>query len=421
MRSLAEPTARQPQPLTEPLPDVSALPPSPPPPGPPESPPPSGPPPESVRGGPTALSVPAAVPESPPEVPESVPIDASEGGTPESTGGMLESNAVPESSGIMPESVGAPPESGQLMKDSHVQAVHVRLQSKTHCVQSSAVVVQLLMLLHIPQHIEHVLPESPDEPESPKTPVSVDRPESQGPPGQVAVSGLGPAAGSGSDQESRSPAPRRIQRNRISALLRRLIGTSLREGSPSRIGRVVESHPMKLHNVLRAGAVALALASSAILLPACGNGGGSTAANVQPGDMPEGETWSGVYFHPVYGYLHMVEQDTNVVGKWKRSDQSAWGEMSGTKTGNVLHFSWKEHKYGLVGPSAESHGKGVFVYKMNSEHQAELDGQFGFDDNETGGGTWHNVKQQRMQPDLNSITGDLGGTAPPGAGKWDQK
>ena len=43
------------------------------------------------------------------------------------------------------------------------------------------------------------------------------------------------------------------------------------------------------------------------------------------------------------------------------------------KTGNVLHFTWKEHKYGLVGPAAER-GKGYFVYKAGENGIAELDG-----------------------------------------------
>jgi hypothetical protein len=180
-------------------------------------------------------------------------------------------------------------------------------------------------------------------------------------------------------------------------------------------------HTTSLTRVLWGSAAVLSLTCMALGLPACGNSEGSRSAHVQAGDMPEGETWTGVYFHPVYGYLHLVEQDANVVGKWKRSDQSSWGELSGTKTGNVLRFTWKEHKYGLVGPSAEAHGKGVFVYKMNAEHIAEVDGQYGFDDAEVGGGDWHQIKQQRMTPDLNSITGDLGGTAPAGAGKWDEK
>jgi hypothetical protein len=82
-----------------------------------------------------------------------------------------------------------------------------------------------------------------------------------------------------------------------------------------------------------------ALAASSVAVIGCG-GPPPMTAHITPGDMPEGESWTGVYFHPVYGYLHLVEQDTSIVGKWKRADQSAWGELSGTKVGNVLHFAW---------------------------------------------------------------------------------
>jgi hypothetical protein len=164
--------------------------------------------------------------------------------------------------------------------------------------------------------------------------------------------------------------------------------------------------------------VNLALAVPSATLLGCG-GPSAMTATIKPGDMPEGESWTGVYFHPVYGYLHLIEQDTNVIGKWKRADQSSWGELSGTKVGNVLHFQWKEHKYGLVGAAAESHGKGVFVFKEGPNNKIpELDGQFGLNDDEVGS-EWHNIKQMNMKPDLPSISGDLGGTAPAGAGKWD--
>ncbi len=165
---------------------------------------------------------------------------------------------------------------------------------------------------------------------------------------------------------------------------------------------------------------ALALACAPVSLGAlagCGGDANQHVAKITPGDMPAGETWTGVYFHPVYGYLHMVQNDNNVVGKWKRADQSAWGELSGVATGNVLHFQWKEHKYGLVGPAAESSGKGYFVYKPGTEKIAELDGQFGVGDDETGA-DWHNIKQVRMNPDLNSIKGDSTAAQPAAKDSW---
>jgi hypothetical protein len=157
-------------------------------------------------------------------------------------------------------------------------------------------------------------------------------------------------------------------------------------------------------------ACALACASSSIV--ACGGAGDAHMAKIKPDNMPEGQEWTGVYFNPVFGYLHMIQNDNNIVGKWKRADSSAWGEMSGVATGNVVHFTWKEHKYGLVGPAAEAKGKGYFVFKMNSDKIGELDGEYGLDDDETGG-QWHNVKQVNKKADLNSIQGDMQGTAPP--------
>ena len=162
---------------------------------------------------------------------------------------------------------------------------------------------------------------------------------------------------------------------------------------------------MKLRTLLLACAVAV----SPMAMMGCGESGGVKSANITPGNMPDGESWTGVYFHPVFGNLHMVEQDTNVIAKWMRTDKSAWGRLSGTKNGNVLHFQWSETKYGMVGPSATSTGRGYFVYKMGKEGGiAELDGQYGLGQDEAGS-DWHCVKQQRVLPDLNSITGDLPG------------
>jgi len=151
-----------------------------------------------------------------------------------------------------------------------------------------------------------------------------------------------------------------------------------------------------------AGACILGVALSA---GAFGCAGGQTAkfAQYKAGEMPSGESWVGVFYNPVYGYLHLIEQDGNIVGRWKRTDGSHWGELSGTAEGNVMHFTWKEHKYGGVGPSADSKGSGVFVYKMG-EKFGELAGQYALEDSDQVG-DWHCVKQNGMKPDINSING----------------
>ncbi len=156
---------------------------------------------------------------------------------------------------------------------------------------------------------------------------------------------------------------------------------------------------MRLRNVLFLSLLSLA----PMALAACG-GPSSKVANVKPDNMPDGEEWAGVYYHPIYGELHLIEQETNVVGRWKRRDESAWGELQGVKTGNVVHFTWKEKKYGLVGPAAESAGKGYFAYKMNENGLGVVDGQWGLGSDEIGS-EWKATKQKNKKPDLKSISG----------------
>jgi hypothetical protein len=170
--------------------------------------------------------------------------------------------------------------------------------------------------------------------------------------------------------------------------------------------------------MFRSALVAISILSFGLSTTACGGSPPARTAKIRGGEMPEGESWNGVYFHPLYGYLHVAEDGTNLVGRWRRADGSAWGELSGTRDGNLFRYEWQEHKIGLVGPAATSAGKGYFLYKVGKEKGVpELDGQFGLNADETGS-DWHCLKQQRMQPDLKSINGDTGGMSPPAANTW---
>ena len=117
------------------------------------------------------------------------------------------------------------------------------------------------------------------------------------------------------------------------------------------------------------GLTSVVLLSISLGLAALGCGGGNEpkTAKVTAGDMPSGQEWSGVYYNQQFGHLHLIEEGTNVVGRWKRTDQSHWGELSGTKQGNLLRFSWKEHKVGMVGASADTEGRGYFVYTVSKD------------------------------------------------------
>jgi hypothetical protein len=157
----------------------------------------------------------------------------------------------------------------------------------------------------------------------------------------------------------------------------------------------------------------------ALVLAGCGSGTVGKFGNIKAGEMPSGETWVGVYYNQVYGYLHMVEQEGSMVGRWKRTDSSHWGEMSGTIEGNVLHFTWKEHAYGAVGPSSESKGSGVFVYKQGDSNDPtpKLTGMYAVEDSDSVG-HWDCVKQLNIKPDLGSINGDNPADIPATQDKW---
>ncbi len=133
--------------------------------------------------------------------------------------------------------------------------------------------------------------------------------------------------------------------------------------------------------------------------------------------MPADETWAGVYFSPVYGNLHLNQSEGNIVGRWKRKDGSKWGELSGTAEGNVLRFKWTEHTYGVVGPAADVHGTGVFVYTLNDDKLGKLAGQYAIDDSDSVG-SWDCLKQKGMKPDLDSINGQSSDAAPVSSDHW---
>ncbi len=152
--------------------------------------------------------------------------------------------------------------------------------------------------------------------------------------------------------------------------------------------------------------MAFAVGLSGASLIACGP---PTAKfpQVKGQEMPAGESWDGVYYNPVYGYLHLVPQGDTMVGRWRRTDSSHWGELSGTVEGNVFRFTWTEHRYGAIGPSGDTRGTGQFVFKKGDGEKAipELDGWYALEDSDKIG-DWHCVKQQGMTPKLDSVNGE---------------
>jgi hypothetical protein len=171
---------------------------------------------------------------------------------------------------------------------------------------------------------------------------------------------------------------------------------------------------MRTTKILFALVTSVALATPLAL---CDCGSPQVAkTEIKPGSMPAGASWDGVYYNAVWGFLHLQSEGTSFNARWKRADESAWGEMHGTITGDVAHFEWQEHKMGLVGPSANTKGKGYFRYTRPEGDNVDdrIVGEWGFDASEGGGGEWDSIKQRNMKPDLKSIKGET----EPTVGGW---
>jgi len=152
----------------------------------------------------------------------------------------------------------------------------------------------------------------------------------------------------------------------------------------------------------------------------CSNGQGTkSSANLKASEMPEGGDWNGVYFDPIYGYLHLQREGDNVNGAWRNTEGNAWGEMSGTASGDIYKFEWKEHKIGMVGKSATSEGHGYFRYSIPKAGEAhEIKGEWGLGAEEAGR-KWTAVKQFNRKPDLKSVLPDEVERRGQGGG-WDE-
>ena len=134
--------------------------------------------------------------------------------------------------------------------------------------------------------------------------------------------------------------------------------------------------------------------------------------------MPPGGDWSGVYYSPFYGYLHMVKEGDSAAGAWRTSAGEKWGEVSGKINGDVLRFEWTEHTIGMVGPTANRTGKGYFRYTVPKEGEAhEIVGEIGEGANELGD-PWKAVKQMNMMPNPKSVIPDETERTNTGGG-WD--
>ena len=129
-----------------------------------------------------------------------------------------------------------------------------------------------------------------------------------------------------------------------------------------------------------------------------------TADHIKSGALPDGGQWEGVYYNQVLGFLHITENSGAVQGAWRTTAGDKWGELYGEVDGDILRYTWTERKIGVVGPAAESKGKGYFRYVLGSvDGEAhELKGEWGLGEDEVGQ-TWDCIKQTNQEADPKSV------------------
>ena len=127
---------------------------------------------------------------------------------------------------------------------------------------------------------------------------------------------------------------------------------------------------------------------------------------------------AGRLLRPIYGYLHLLVDGKTAQGAWRTGGGDAYGEMQGEVDGNVLRYSWTEHKIGQIGAEANSKGNGYFVYSIPKEGEAhKIAGEWGLGESDAGN-PWEAVKQTNMQPNPDSVKPDeIEGKV--NAGGWD--
>ncbi|MEO7036463.1 MAG: hypothetical protein ABI548_21140 [Polyangiaceae bacterium] len=176
---------------------------------------------------------------------------------------------------------------------------------------------------------------------------------------------------------------------------------------------------MFVRNLVKLSLLGALAIPSAFSLTACGNGSEVKHATVKAGEMPAGGEWQGVFYSPVYGYLHVLADGKTVQGAWRTGGGDAYGELQGEADGNLMKYTWTQHKIGMVGAEANSSGKGYFVYSIPKAGEAhKISGEWGLGDSDAGN-TWEAIKQTNMQPNLDSVKPDEIEGKVNNAGGWD--
>jgi len=135
---------------------------------------------------------------------------------------------------------------------------------------------------------------------------------------------------------------------------------------------------------------------AAIVLAACG---GASQQTLHVKSMPEGGTFTGVWFSPQYGEMHIRQNGATAIGRYTKDERV--GRLQGNVEGDVMRFEWSEKRELIVGRPVQTRGHGYFrIVKDDVENNWKLVGEWGNDAAERGGGPWNAVKSKTRKPEL---------------------
>ena len=154
----------------------------------------------------------------------------------------------------------------------------------------------------------------------------------------------------------------------------------------------------------------------AIAASGCG-GDGVRHANVSAGAMPDGQTFTGVWHSPQYGEMQVVQTGSHIVGEYVRDERR--GRIQGTAQGDLFRFEWQEERELIRGRPTTTRGHGYFQFQIGGDGDSYLVGEWGHDDNETGGGPWRAARDRRRRPHLSTDASTTGGDSTTGDGLVD--
>ncbi len=122
------------------------------------------------------------------------------------------------------------------------------------------------------------------------------------------------------------------------------------------------------------------------------------------GPMPQGGSFTGVWFSPQYGEMHIVQTGNAVVGEYHKDERE--GRIQGTANGNLLRFEWTEERELVGGLPQTTRGRGYWHYTIDEAGKHNILGEWGIDDADSGGGEWNAYKMMNRQPSLSNDAND---------------